>query len=45
MRFRDEPLEPGAELRDGPGRYRVARLEQPPNPLGFGHAWAEFVEN
>ena len=31
-RFRDEPLEVGAELDDGGNRYRVVRLEQPPSP-------------
>jgi hypothetical protein len=36
MRFRDEPLEPGAELPDGGSCNQVARGEQPPNPSGFG---------
>jgi hypothetical protein len=30
MRTRDEPLEPGAELVDGDGRYRVVRVEPAP---------------
>jgi hypothetical protein len=29
------PLQPGAELRDGHSRYRVERVEQPPNPHSF----------
>jgi hypothetical protein len=43
--FRDEPLEVGDELRDGDGRYRVERVEQPPSPRGFGHAWAELDDS
>jgi hypothetical protein len=41
MRYLDEPLEEGAELRDDGACYRVARVEQPPGELAFGHAWAE----
>jgi hypothetical protein len=32
MRFSDEPLEVGLELVDGGDRYRVVRVERPPNP-------------
>jgi hypothetical protein len=31
MRNRDRPLEPGDELVDGGGRYRVVRVEAPPS--------------
>ena len=44
MRYHAEPLEPGDELRDGGGRYRVERLEPPPNPSAFGHASARRIE-
>jgi hypothetical protein len=40
MRFRDQPLDVGDELRDGDGSYAVERVEQPPNPHSFGRAWA-----
>ena len=40
MRLRDEPLDVGAMLEDGGARYRVERVEQPPNPRAFGYAWA-----
>jgi hypothetical protein len=43
MRICDERLVPGAELRDGGARYRLLRVEHPPSPQGFGHAWAELV--
>jgi hypothetical protein len=43
-RHRDEPLEADAELRDGGSVYEVERVEQPPNPHSFGHAWAKRVE-
>ena len=43
-RFRDQPLEAGAELLDGGATYRVVSVEQPPNPQSFGHAWAELAE-
>ena len=43
MRTRDEPLEPGDELVDGGGRYRVVRVELAPNPQAFVHVWAELV--
>ncbi len=39
MRYRAEPLAIGDELRDGASRYRVERVEPPPNPNAFGHAW------
>jgi hypothetical protein len=41
MRYFDEPLVEGAELRDGGARYWVVKVEQPPGELAFGHAWAE----
>jgi hypothetical protein len=41
MRMRKEPLEAGCELDDGGRRYRVVRVEPPPNEQSFGHAWAE----
>jgi hypothetical protein len=44
MRRLDALLEVGEELRDGGGRYRVTRVEHPPNPSAFGHAWGELVE-
>ena len=44
MRSHDEPLEPGAELVDGGGRYRVVRVEPVPSPQSFGHVWAELIE-
>jgi hypothetical protein len=43
MRHRDQPLEPGVELNDGGGRYRVVRVEPPPNDLAFGHAWVKRI--
>ena len=39
MRYRSEPLTVGAELTDGGRGYRVERVESPPNPNAFGHAW------
>ena len=36
MRHRDEPLEVGFELVDHGHRYRVTRVEPPPNPAAFG---------
>lgn len=42
-RFRDEPLEVGAELMEGRRRYRVVRVEQPPSPRRLGRAWAELA--
>jgi hypothetical protein len=39
MRYRREPLTVGGELADGGIRYRVERVEPPPNPNAFGHAW------
>jgi hypothetical protein len=44
MRFFDAPLDVGAELADGAGRYRVERVEPPPNPSAFGHAWASRLD-
>jgi len=44
MRRRAEPLTPGVELHDGGARYRVQRVEQPPNPSSFGHAWAQRID-
>ena len=37
MRTREDPLEPGFELVDGGGRYRVVRVEPAANPQAFGH--------
>jgi len=39
MRYRREPLTVGAKLTDGGRGYRVDRVEPPPNPNAFGHAW------
>ena len=39
MRYHAEPLAIGDELADGGSRYRVERVEPPPNPNAFGHAW------
>jgi hypothetical protein len=39
MRYRSEPLTVGVVLADGGARYRVERVEPPPNPNAFGHAW------
>jgi hypothetical protein len=44
LRLHDEPLAVGAELVDGGARYRVERVEPPPNPGGFGHAWARRID-
>jgi hypothetical protein len=30
---------------DGGARYRVERVEPPPNQSAFGHAWARLVEH
>ena len=38
MRYRAEPLAIGDELTHGRSRYRVERVEPPPNPNAFGHA-------
>lgn len=43
MRWYDEPLDVGTELRDGTQRYVVERVEQPPNPNALGHAWARLT--
>jgi hypothetical protein len=43
MRYREEPLKVGAELADGGARYRVERVESPPNPNAFGHAWVTRI--
>jgi len=34
MRMRDEPVQPGDELVDGGGRYRVVRVEPGTEPAG-----------
>ena len=39
VRYRSEPLTVGFELTVGGARYRVERVEPPPNPNAFGHAW------
>jgi hypothetical protein len=44
MRLRGEPLDVGCELTEGADRYRVVRVEQPPNERSFGHAWAELLD-
>jgi len=44
MRSRDDPLEPGVELVDGGGCYRVVRVEAAPSPQAFGHVWAELID-
>jgi hypothetical protein len=44
MRYRNEPLAPGDEVADGGVRYRVERVEPPPNPTAFGHAWVARIE-
>jgi hypothetical protein len=36
MRYRSEPLAVGVELVDSGARYRVERVEPPPNPNAFG---------
>jgi hypothetical protein len=43
MRYSNEPLDVGVELTEGDNRYRVERVEPPPNPSAFGHAWAERI--
>jgi hypothetical protein len=43
MRHREERLEVGAELRDGPKRYLVERVEQPGHGRALGHAWVTLV--
>ena len=45
MRRHDEPLALGDELRDGGDRYRVERVDAPPNPMSFGHVWATRIES
>ena len=44
MRYRTEPLAIGDELADGGTVYRVERVEPPPNPNAFGHAWATRLD-
>jgi hypothetical protein len=44
MRRHTEPLDAGSELADGGVRYRVMRVEQPPNERSFGHAWVERID-
>ena len=43
MRYRDELLAVGVELNEGGNRYRVERVELPPNPNVFGHAWVARI--
>jgi len=45
MRTRPEPLDVGVEVRDGGTRYRVERVEQPPNERAFGHAWVRRIDS
>ena len=44
MRYRAEPLAVGVELTEGGARYRVERVEPPPNPSAFGHAWVTRID-
>jgi hypothetical protein len=44
MRYRDKPLRVGAELTDGGTVYRIERVEPPPNPSAFGHAWVRRLD-
>jgi hypothetical protein len=44
MRHRNEPLKAGVELTDGGVRYRVERVEPPPNPSAFAHAWVTRLD-
>lgn len=44
MRYREEPLAVDAELTDAGRRYRVERVEPPPNPNAFGHAWVTRLD-
>jgi hypothetical protein len=44
MRHREEPLEVGAELRDGPRRHLVERVEQPGHERALGHAWLTVID-
>lgn len=44
MRYRDEPIAVGVELSEGGNHYRVERVEPPPNPNAFGHAWVARLE-
>jgi hypothetical protein len=39
-----EPLAVGDELSDGGRRYRLERVEPPPNPNAFGHASVERID-
>ena len=41
MRHRDQPLTPGDALSDGGVDYVIERVEPAPNPMSFGHAWAQ----
>jgi hypothetical protein len=44
MRYRTEPLTVGVELADSGRGYRVERVEPPPNPNAFGHAWVTRLD-
>ena len=44
MRYRRKPLVVGDGLTDGGRHYRVERVEPPPNPQAFGHAWVAKLE-
>jgi hypothetical protein len=41
-----EPATSGGriDLHDGGAVYRVKRVEPPPNPSSFGHAWARRID-
>lgn len=43
MRWYDDPLTVGAEIRDGGDTYRVARVDAPRTITGLGHAWCETI--
>ena len=42
MRYRDEPLNEGDELREGARRYTIAKVEQPLNANALGRAFARL---
>ena len=45
MRVHDSVLDVGSEVTDRGARYRVERIEQPPDERAFGHAWARLIES
>jgi hypothetical protein len=44
MRVLDTVLDVGAEVTDGCSRYRVMRVEQPPNERALGFVWATLLD-